>query len=217
LFKDMKIFALLTTFDANTGKTKYRLMKIGLLFGSFNPVHVGHLIIANYFREFTDLEEVWFVVSPQSPFKQDTELASDRDRLEMVRLALEGSRGYRACDVEMSLPRPSYTYRTLEQLRRQYSQNDFALIMGGDNIVDFHKWKNYQWIVSEFEIYVYPRPGIDLSNVSGINFRLAHAPLLEISATFIRQAIASGHDVSFFLHSRVAQYIQERGLYKTKN
>lgn len=189
-------------------------MKIGLFFGSFNPIHVGHLIIANYFREFTDLDEVWFVVSPQSPFKAGTQLASDEDRLTMVRLAVEGAEGYRACDIEFELPRPSYTYRTLEELVARYPEHEFVLIMGGDNIVDFHKWKKYSWIAKTFDVYVYPRSGHGTENWGIERVRVVNAPLLQISATFIRNAIAQGRDPYFFLPPRVADYIMDRGLYR---
>ncbi len=191
-------------------------MKIGLLFGSFNPVHVGHLIIANYFREFTDIEQVWFVVSPQSPFKADNELAPENDRVEMVRLAINGTEGYRVCDIELNLPRPSYTYRTLQAFRQQFPEYEFVLIMGGDNLVSFHKWKQADWIASEFDLYVYPRPGYNADYVSFPRLRIVQAPLLEISATFIRRAISEGKQPWFFLHPRVAEYIKSKGLYGHK-
>ncbi len=191
-------------------------MKIGLLFGSFNPVHVGHLIIANFFREFTDIDQVWFVVSPQSPFKIDDKLAAEEDRAEMLRLALSGTEGYRVCDIELNLPRPSYTYRTLQALRQQFPDYEFVLIMGGDNLVSFHKWKQADWIAHEFDIYVYPRPGYNADYVSFPRLRIVHAPLLEISATFIRKAIAEGKHPWFFLHPQVAEYIKRKGLYGYK-
>ncbi len=189
-------------------------MKIGLFFGSFNPIHVGHLIIANYFREFTDLEEIWFVVSPQNPFKPPTGLASEEDRLNMVRLAVEGADGYKACDVELTMPRPSYTYRTLEVLTERYPEHEFALIMGGDNIAYFHKWKKFDWIATNFDVYVYPRSGHGTENWEIKRVKLVNAPLLQISATFIRKALAEGRDPYFFVHPRVAEYIKAKGLYR---
>ncbi len=189
-------------------------MKVGLFFGSFNPIHVGHLIIANYFHEFTDLDEIWFVVSPQNPFKTNQKLATDQARIDMVNLAIAGIDGYRSCDIELNMPRPSYTYRTLEALTNKYPQHEFVLIMGGDNIVSFHKWLNYNWIVSNFEIYVYPRPGYEIVNMKERNIHVVKAPLMEISASFIRESIKQGHEIDFFLHPRVAEYIKQKGLYK---
>lgn len=187
-------------------------MKTGLFFGSFNPIHIGHLIIANYMLEFTDLEEIWFVVSPLSPFKQEKELIEDHHRLKMVKLAIENTKGYKACDIEFTLPKPSYTFRTLEFLKKKYPNRNFVIILGGDNILSFSKWKKNKWISENFQIYVYSRPGFEhFSQIKNVfSFK---APLLEISATQIRKALAQGKNMIFFLHPNVYKYIKDNDLY----
>ena len=192
------------------------MKKTGLFFGSFNPIHNGHLIIANYFREYTDLDELWFVVSPQNPLKPRSTLLADYHRLEMVRLAIEDVEPrYRASDIEFRMPKPSYTIDTLVYLSEKYPQRQFVLIMGGDNLVTFHKWKNYQRILDEYEIYVYPRPGYDLGKYSGHpKVKLWNAPLMEISSSFIRQAIKEGKDVRFYLHQKVYEYLDRMNFYR---
>ena len=192
------------------------MKKTGLFFGSFNPIHNGHLIIANYFREYTDLDELWFVVSPQNPLKPRSTLLADYHRLEMVRLAIEDVEPrYRASDIEFRMPKPSYTIDTLVYLSEKYPQRQFVLIMGGDNLVTFHKWKNYQRILDEYEIYVYPRPGYDLGKYSGHpKVKLCNAPLMEISSSFIRQAIKEGKDVRFYLHQKVYEYLDRMNFYR---
>jgi len=198
-------------------------MRIALFFGSFDPVHTGHLAIANYVREFTPVDRVWFVVSPQSPFKTGRRLTSGEHRLEMLRLALEGAPDYGVCDIELHLPRPSYTYRTLQALSEKYPQHKFVLLMGGDNLPDLPRWKNAGFITENYEIYVYPRPGYTAELLSqrleGEEFfhnkkiKIIPAPLLDISATFIRQSIMQGKDMRFFLHPEVYKYIRENRLY----
>ena len=157
----------------------------GLYFGSFNPIHVGHLIVAEYLREHTDLDEVWIVVSPHNPFKQKATLASDYARLEMVRLALEDFEGIQACDAEFYLPRPSYTADTLLHLSQKYPERTFCLMMGADTLIGFERWKNYEFLLKYFPLYIYPRPGysnthplLDKARVTV----LEHAPQVEVSA-----------------------------------
>ena len=141
-------------------------MKVGLFFGSFNPIHVGHLIIANYMATHTDLKEIWLVVSPQNPLKQKASLAKDYDRLHLVRLAIDQNPKLKASNIEFDLPKPSYTVDTLAYLKEKYPTKTFVLIMGGDNLGTFHKWKNYEIILKNFQIYVYSRPKYELGPVS---------------------------------------------------
>lgn len=190
-------------------------MKIGLYFGTFNPVHNGHMIIAQYMSEFTDLEQVWLVVSPQNPLKPAGSLLNDFQRLHMVQLAIGEYRKIKLSKIEFSLPRPSYTINTLVHLREQHPDHTFALIMGSDNLQTLTKWKNYEQILSGYEIYVYPRPefeGGDLKTHPNIKF--TNAPLMQLSATFIRKAIKEKKDVRYMMPEAVFNYIDEMNFYK---
>lgn len=188
--------------------------KTGLFFGSFNPIHNGHLMIANYLVEFTDLEQIWFVVSPQNPLKEKASLAPDYDRLEMVRRAVDDDPRFRVSDIEMHLPRPSYTIHTLTYLSEKYPERQFVLIVGGDNLQYFHKWKNPEQILEQYLLYVYARPGFSGGEYAGHpSVTLVEAPLIEISSSFIREALRAGHDVRYFLPPPVYQYIMKEGLY----
>ena len=191
-------------------------MKIGLFFGSFNPIHVGHLALANYFTEFTDLKRLWFVVSPQNPFKKRNTLLDDYQRLYLVRLAIEKyPQKYYASSIEFDMPKPSFTIDTLTYLSEKYPNNEFVLIMGADNLLTLHKWKNHEELIKKHKIYVYPRPNIDLSKLkTKANYKIFDAPLIEISSSFIRKAIQNKKNVDFFMHSKVAQYIDEMNFYK---
>ena len=190
-------------------------MKVGLFFGSFNPLHIGHMAIAQYIVEFTDLEQVWFVVSPKNPFKEKCSLLDQHHRLMMVRIATEDHPQFQASNIEFNLPQPSYTVDTLTYLKEQYPVHNFALIMGGDNLNSFHKWKNYEHILEEHELYVYPRPeSKDCALVSHPKVHLTQAPLIDISASFIRKSIADNKDISYFLPPKVCQYMDEMNFYK---
>jgi nicotinate-nucleotide adenylyltransferase len=190
-------------------------MKIGLFFGSFNPVHVGHLIIANYMATHTELEKVWLVVSPHNPLKPKKTLARDHDRLHLVRLGIGDNPLLEASNVEFNLPKPSYTIDTLAFLTEKYPQHTFSLIMGGDNIATLHLWKNYEQILANYDIYVYKRPGIDLGELaSHPRVRLCEAPMLDISATYIRQCIQQGRSVQYLLPEPVFEYLENSRLYK---
>jgi len=189
--------------------------KIGLFFGSFNPIHIGHLAIANYFAEFTDLNEVWFVISPHNPLKNKSSLLAQHHRLYMVNLAIEEYPKFKSSDIEFQLPQPSYTIHTLAHLREKYPQHQFCLILGQDNLTTFHKWKNYDLILQNYFLYIYPRPNVpatQFDNHPKVIF--TNAPQIEISASFIRQSIKEKKDVRYFLHPKVWQYIDEMNFYK---
>lgn len=190
-------------------------MKIGLFFGSFNPVHSGHLILAAYMASFTDLNQVWFVVTPQSPFKAQKNLLGEYDRLELVQLATEDDPRFRVTDIEFNLPRPSYTVDTLVYLKEKHPEHEFKLIMGGDALKTLHKWKNYEVLLEEYGIYAYPRPGYESSDMAGhANVKIVDAPRIEISATFIRKAIKSGKPLLYFVPQKVIEIIEKWGHYK---
>ena len=187
-----------------THQTRTEVKKVALYFGSFNPIHIGHLALANYLCEFGGIDELWFVVSPRNPFKQQTDLMDDDLRLQLVRLAIKGYPKFQACDVEFSMPRPSYTYHTLQQLEDIYPDNEFSLLMGADNWPNLKNWYKGEIIMSEYPIIVYPRPGyeIDVANLPD-NVRFVDAPQFDVSSTFIRKSLAEGKDVRFFLHPEV--------------
>ncbi|GAA4377324.1 nicotinate (nicotinamide) nucleotide adenylyltransferase [Hymenobacter koreensis] len=189
--------------------------RVGLLFGSFNPVHTGHLILANHMATRTDLSAVWLVVSPQSPFKVGEELLPETARLELVELAIAGNDRLRALDVEFHMPRPSYTIDTLDELRRQYPATEFVLITGGDNLAGLPRWKAADLLQKEFDIYVYPRPGyaVDIP-LNWSRVRVLEAPLLDISATFIRQSIGAGMSIRYLVPEAVEREIQARSYWQ---
>ncbi len=188
---------------------------IGLFFGSFNPVHVGHMIIANYMVEYTAMDELWMVLSPHNPFKSQQSLANDYDRLHLLKLAIGEHAKIKASDVEFSLPKPSYTIDTLSYLKEKYPKKRFSLIMGGDNITSFHKWKNYERILAEHDIYVYKR-GENNEHQLGATDRIkyAEAPLLNISASYIRSAIKQGKSVQYLVTEEVFNYLNSNNIYK---
>jgi nicotinate-nucleotide adenylyltransferase len=187
-------------------------LKVGLFFGSFNPVHIGHLIIADIMRDKTDLNEVWFIVSPQNPMKSSKSLLHEFDRLRMVELAIADDFHFRATDVEFHMPRPSYTIDTLTYLSEKYPQHEFILILGGDNLSHFRKWKNSDQILQYYTLYVYPRPG-DSKVLEHPSIKFVEAPLIDISATFIRDTIKAGGSVRYLLHPDVSAYIEDKKLY----
>ena len=191
------------------------VVKVGLFFGSFNPVHSGHLIIANYICETTDLDKVWLVVSPQNPFKEKQSLLNEYDRLHLIKLAIEGNNNLRASDIEFKLPKPSYTIDTLTHLKEKYPEHKFSLIMGGDNLVSLPRWKNYELIVKNHDIYVYRRKDAETNpfpDLKSIHF--LDVPMLDISATFIRENIQQGHSMQYFLPDKVWEYVRDYNLYK---
>jgi nicotinate-nucleotide adenylyltransferase len=190
-------------------------MRVGLFFGSFNPVHVGHLVIANYMASFTDLDEVWFVVSPQNPLKEKSSLLSENDRLHLVNIALDFHKKIKASNIEFKLTQPSYTINTLAHLSEKFPGYEFSLIMGSDNLTGFHKWKNHEEILRKYKILVYPRPDkVETQFDKHPSVSFVNAPLMEISSTFIRQSIKEKKDVRFYLHHKVWEYIDEMNFYK---
>lgn len=190
-------------------------MKIGLYFGSFNPIHIGHLIIANHIQQYSDLDQVWFVVSPQNPFKEKSTLANDHERLHLINLAIENYPNLRASNVEFSLPKPSYTVDTLVVLKEKYPNYEFSLIMGMDNLKNFHKWKNHEQIINQCSIFVYPRPGYKLGKWGNHpEIKTINAPLMEISSTFIRRALKENKFVKPLLSEKVWEYLEGSSLYK---
>lgn len=190
-------------------------MKVGLFFGSFNPVHIGHLAMANYFVEFSDLEQIWLVVSPQNPFKSGKNLLSEYERYKLVEKALSDDFRIQVSNIEFHLPKPSYTIDTLTHLKEEYKNHQFALIVGSDNLRYFHKWKNHREIVDQNDIYVYPRPGSDpYQYTDKFPLNIVNGPFIEISSSFIRSAIADGKDMRYFLPEKVYQYIKKMHLYE---
>ncbi len=192
-------------------------MNIGLYFGTFNPIHVGHLIIANHMAEYTNLDQVWFVVSPQNPFKQKMTLLADYHRYQLVQIATEDFKKLKPSKIEFDLGIPSYTVNTLAYLAEKYPEDNFNLIMGEDNLNNFHKWKNYDYILENHHLYVYPRLTSLLKDVTLKNHTHVHlidAPVIEIAATQIRKAIAKKEEVRPLLPCKVWQYIDEMNFYK---
>jgi nicotinate-nucleotide adenylyltransferase len=193
-------------------------MRIGLFFGSFNPVHIGHMALANYMLSFTEMEQVWMVVSPQNPLKSRSQLLHQNHRLLLVNLAIDDFPGIRSSNIEFSLPQPSYTINTLVHLKEKYPQHEFSLIMGQDNLQSFSKWKNYDEILKSFHIYVYPRPACQSTEFDKHpHVHLTDAPMIDISATFIRNAIRDKKDIRFFLHAKVWEEIDTMNFYRKKS
>lgn len=192
-------------------------MKIGLYFGSFNPIHVGHLIIANHVAEFSDLDQVWFVVTPHNPFKKKATLLDNHQRLEMVYRATKDYPHLEPSNIEFNLPQPNYTVNTLAYLEEKYSNHEFSLIMGEDNLKGFHKWKNYEVILERHHIYVYPRISENKTETQFDGHEKIHivnAPVMQISSTFIRKAIAAGKNVRPMLPEHVWEYLDEMNFYR---
>ena len=194
-------------------------MHIGLFFGSFNPVHVGHMVLANYMASFTDLEQVWFVVSPHNPLKEKSSLLNQNQRLHMVNLAIGDTNKLKSSNIEFGLTQPSYTINTLAHLKEKYPKHEFSLIMGEDNLRSFHKWKNYEAILAHHDIYVYPRIATTDAGENSIfknhpKIHLIDAPVVEISSTSIRENIKKGKNVLPLLPSKVWEYIDHNNFYK---
>ena len=204
-------------------------MNVGLYFGTFNPIHVGHMVIASYMSEHTGLDQVWFVVTPQNPLKNKKSLLQDSHRLALVREAVDESPNLKASDIEFGLSQPNYTTNTLAHLIEKYPKHTFSLIMGEDNLRNFHKWRNYEYILKEHQIFVYPRVLTFQEQLEGTTINNSQieklkkeknvvfcegAPVMKISASFIRQAIREGKDVRFLLTEPVHKYVEEMHFYK---
>lgn len=190
-------------------------MKVGLFFGSFNPIHVGHMVIANHMLAFSDLDRIWFVVSPHNPLKQKNTLLNETQRLHMVTLAIGDNNKMKASNIEFKLPQPSYTINTLTYLKEKHPNNDFVLIMGSDNLENFHKWKNFEEILKQYELYVYPRPKSKANELSHHKkVKIVNAPIMEISSTAIRNAIKEKKDVRYFVAPAVWDYMKGMHFYE---
>lgn len=189
-------------------------MDIGLYFGSFNPIHVGHLIIANHILNETALDRIWFVVSPQNPFKVSETLLNEYDRFHLVQKAVEGDDRLRASDIEFSLPRPSYTVHTLAYLKEKYPDHRFHLVMGSDGFQNIDRWKNAEVILANYPIIVYVRPGFSVANHPGARINVMKAPLLEISATYIRELLRDGKSIKYLVPPSVEEEIRGFNFFK---
>jgi nicotinate-nucleotide adenylyltransferase len=192
--------------------------KIGLFFGSFNPVHVGHMIIANYMVTQASLDEVWMIVSPHNPLKDKASLAKDHDRLHLVKLAIGDNVKLKASNVEFALPKPSYTIDTLTYLNEKYPEYDFIMLMGGDSLATLHKWKNYELLLSNYQIYVYQRPTYELSDELKNNANvhiMEGTPMLDISASYVRECIKKGYSIEYLVPDKVYEYINGSNMYKS--
>ena len=192
-------------------------MKIGLYFGSFNPIHIGHLVIANHMAEYSHLNEVWFVVTPHNPFKKKDSLLNNYQRLEMVFLATKDYDKIKPSGIEFNLPQPNYTVNTLAYLQEKYPKHEFSLIMGEDNLASFHKWKNYEVILENHDIYVYPRVLDEKTETQFDGHKKIHhidAPIMELSSTHIRNAIKTGKNIKPMLPEHVWKYLDEMNFYR---
>jgi nicotinate-nucleotide adenylyltransferase len=189
-------------------------MKVGLYFGSFNPIHVGHLVIANHILNESDLDKIWFIVSPLNPFKESGDLLNEYDRLHLVQKAIEADLRLRASDIEFALPKPSYTVHTLAYLTDKYPDHQFSIIMGSDGFQNLDKWKNPETIVDNYQIIIYRRPGFEIDNKLNANIQVMNAPLLEISSTHIRNLIKDGKSIKYLVPPSVEDEILASRLYK---
>jgi nicotinate-nucleotide adenylyltransferase len=192
-------------------------MKVGLYFGTFNPIHTGHLAIANHMAEFSDLDQIWMVVTPHNPLKKKNTLLDDHHRLQMVFLATEDYPKIKPSDIEFKLPQPNYTVNTLAHVQEKFPQHQFSLIMGEDNLNSLHKWKNYEVILQNHEVYVYPRVNTEVLSDEFKDHPKIHkidAPIMEISSTFIRESIKNGKNIRPLLPEKVWQYVEHNLFYK---
>ena len=189
-------------------------MKIGLFFGSFNPIHVGHLILASYMVEYTDLDQVMFVVSPKSPFKEKSSLLNEYDRLELVRVAIEADPRLQVTDIEFKLSKPSYTINTLLHLEEKHPGNEFVLMMGSDTVNSLPKWKNYEQLIAGYSIDVYPRAESPPKEIKGADVQVYDAPLMRLSSSFIRETLQKGKSIKYMVPEPVYEKIDKWGFYQ---
>ena len=189
-------------------------MKIGLYFGSFNPVHTGHLIIANHIVNATSLNQVWFIVSPQNPLKQSSSLLNEYHRLHLIKAAIDGENKLQASNVEFQLPKPSYTVDTLAYLKEKFPQNEFSVIMGSDSFCNIKRWKNYEVILKNYLLFIYKRQGFEIKDSFGADLTILDAPLLEISSTHIRELIKKGKSIRYLVPDVVKEEIERNAYYR---
>ncbi len=189
-------------------------MKIGLYFGSFNPIHTGHLIIASFIADNTQIDQVWFIVSPQNPLKQTSSLLNEYDRLHLVKLAVENDKRLKVSDVEFKLPKPSYTIDTLTYLSEKYPIYEFVIILGSDSYLNLPKWKSYEILIKNYSFFIYQRPNFEIKEIAASNFEIIKAPLLDISSTLIRQNIKATKSIRYLVTDKVADEIERSGYYK---
>mgnify|MGYP000093999214 CR=1 FL=1 len=189
-------------------------MHIGLYFGSFNPIHVGHLIVANHIVEHSEIDKLWFVVSPHNPLKDSHSLLNEYDRLHLVRLAIEENPKFRASNIEFSLAKPSYTVDTLTYLAEKFPLERFSVIMGSDSFQNIHRWKNYEFLVKNYSIIIYKRPGFEITETHGADLTIMEAPLLEISSTYIRNEVKNKRSIRYLVPEKVCDYIEESNYFK---
>jgi nicotinate-nucleotide adenylyltransferase len=189
--------------------------KTGLFFGSFNPIHLGHLMIASWMAEFTDIGQVWFIISPHNPLKEKSSLLPDVNRLYMVNIAVEDETKFKASNIEFHLPQPSYTIDTLTYISEQHPGKEFVVIAGSDTLPTLHKWKNYEQLLKQYQFYIYPRPGNGKSPFDQHpHIHFVNAPSVEISSSFIRDSIKAGKQMQYFLPAKVWEYIDRMGFYR---
>ncbi len=193
-------------------------MRTGLYFGSFNPIHNGHLAIANYIVDFTEVDELWFVVSPQNPLKEKETLAADYHRIEMVKRSIPFNENrMNVCDIEMYMPRPSYTIDTVNELKQKYPSRNFYIILGSDSMESITKWKEYKELLYNNKVLVYPREGSDICQIAKkYPIKIIHAPLVNCSSTMVREKVEKGEDIHDYVPEFVMDYIKDNGLYSTK-
>jgi len=189
-------------------------MNIGLYFGSFNPVHTGHLIIAKHVLNNTKLKQVWCIVSPQNPLKKTSSLLNEYHRLHLIQSAIEGENDLKASNIEFHLPKPSYTIDTLTHLKEKYPSYSFSVIMGSDSYCNINKWKNYKTLLRDYDLYIYKRPGFEISATLEDNIKLLDAPLLEISSTHIRELIKAGKSIRYLVPDAVKEEIERNHYYR---
>lgn len=188
-------------------------MNIGLYFGSFNPIHNGHLIIANHIVEHTDIDKIWFVISPHNPLKESHSLLNEHDRLHLVEMAIKDNPKFRASNAEFHLPKPSYTVNTLAYLSEKFPLEKFTVIIGSDSFQNIHRWKNFEHLVKYYEFVVYRRPGFEIRETHGAKIEVLDAPMLEISATYIRDQLRTGKSIRYLVPDAVCAYINENRYY----
>lgn len=192
-------------------------MQVGLYFGSFNPIHNGHLIIANHILNETALTKIWFIVSPQNPFKESKNLLNSYDRLHLVSKAIENDNRMKASDIEFHLPKPSYTATTLAYLKEKYPGHEFFIILGSDSFQNLSKWKNYETIIQNYQLIIYKRPGFKIINNLGAQIQIMDAPLLEVSATYIRELVRRNKSIKYLVPESIEEEIQNNKFYLLQN